>query len=233
MPEPNVDWTGVRAVFFDAVGTLIHPEPSAPEVYLAVARRYGSRLDLATIAGRFVAAFRRQEQRDYALGLRTDEAREQLRWREIVAEVLDDVSDPQKCFYELHAHFARAGAWRTTPGTGEVLAALAGGGLRVGIASNFDARLRTVAAGLAELTPASLLVISSEVGWRKPAPEFFREACRQAGFPPDQVVFVGDDPANDYDGARAAGLQAMLVEKEPYAGAPSGLMRLARSLPPA
>ncbi len=42
-----------RALFFDAVGTLIHPDPSAPAVYAAVARRYGSALDMDTITDRF------------------------------------------------------------------------------------------------------------------------------------------------------------------------------------
>ena len=36
-----------RAVFFDAVGTLLHPDPSAAEVYAGVGRRYGSRLSVS------------------------------------------------------------------------------------------------------------------------------------------------------------------------------------------
>ena len=50
----------VKAVFFDAVGTLIHPEPSAATVYHSVGMRHGSRLDHATVKARFRAAFRRQ-----------------------------------------------------------------------------------------------------------------------------------------------------------------------------
>ena len=49
------------AVFFDAVGTLIHPDPPAPVVYAAVGRHYGSNLDVETITAHFRAAFRRQE----------------------------------------------------------------------------------------------------------------------------------------------------------------------------
>src|SRR5438132_815361 len=72
-----------RAVFFDAVGTLIHPDPPAPAVYAEAARRFGSRLDLPAVTTRFRAAFRRQEEIDHAGGLRTDEAREVARWRAI------------------------------------------------------------------------------------------------------------------------------------------------------
>ncbi len=54
----------IRAVFFDAVGTLIHPEPSAAKVYGEIGRRFGSRYSAAAIATRFVAAFRKQEDFD-------------------------------------------------------------------------------------------------------------------------------------------------------------------------
>jgi putative hydrolase of the HAD superfamily len=80
------------------------------------------------------------------------------------------------------------------------------------LASNYDRRLRSVAAGLPELRPLGHLVISSEVGWRKPAREFFDAVARAAGVPAGQVLFVGDDPVNDGEGARAAGLQALLID---------------------
>jgi len=200
------------AVFFDAVGTLIHPDPPAPAVYAAVARRCGGRLEADVIATRFRAAFRRQEEIDRLAGWRTDERREYGRWRAIVAETLSDVDDPEACFQALYAHFARPDAWRVRPETGPTLLALAARGCHVGLASNFDRRLRGVAAGLRELRPVRSVVISSEVGWRKPAAAFFDEVKRKAGLASERIVFVGDDIANDYDGARAAGLRAVLFD---------------------
>lgn len=197
-------------VFFDAVGTLIHPEPPAAAVYADVGRRFGSRLDEATIRVRFRTAFLRQEEADYAGDLRTDEAREVQRWRAIVREVLDDVADAESCFHELYAHFARASAWRCEAGTAEVLAALAARGHQLGIASNFDRRLRGLVENMPAFGPLHYLLISSEIGWRKPARAFYAAMCRQANFAPEQILYVGDDPVNDYDGARAAGLHAVL-----------------------
>ncbi len=208
-------------VFFDAVGTLIHPEPPAPTVYETVGRRFGSRLDEATIRIRFRAAFRRQEDADYAGNLRTDEAREVARWRTIVHEVLDDVTDPERCFQELYSHFTHAEAWRCEPKTAEVLAALAAHGHLLGIASNFDHRLRCVVENLPELRPVRYLVISSEIGWRKPAPEFYMAMCRRAGSLAEQILYVGDDPVNDHDGARAAGLRAVLFAPDQRASLPT------------
>src|SRR5262245_26789198 len=108
MPGSNEPY---RAVFFDAVGTLIHPDPAATLVYEEVGRRYGSSLDRAVIARRFADAFQRQEEIDRANAWRTSEEREHRRWRDIFGEVLDDVPDPEACFTELYTHFARPQAW--------------------------------------------------------------------------------------------------------------------------
>jgi putative hydrolase of the HAD superfamily len=202
---------GIRAVFFDAVGTLIHPEPAAPAVYAAAGRRHGSSLEVEEIAARFRSAFRRQEEVDRRHGWRTDEEREVERWRRIVGEVLDDVHDPEACFQELFAHFGRPDAWRVAADAA-VLAEVAARGFACGVASNYDRRLRAVAAGLPELAPARHLVISAEVGWRKPAAGFFAALCAATELPPKQILYVGDDRGNDYDGARAAGLAALLYD---------------------
>jgi putative hydrolase of the HAD superfamily len=223
---------GVRVVAFDAVGTLIHPEPPATAVYAAVGARFGSRRTVAEIAERFRTAFRREEDWDRQHGWRTSEAREHERWRRIVAAVLDDVADAAGCFRELFDHFARPDAWRCGPEVGPVLTALAGHGLHLVIASNYDQRLRTVAAGLPDLGSIERIVISSEVRWRKPAPEFFRALMDGLGCAPAEVLHVGDDPVNDYDGACAAGLRAVVVG--PSSGlrfAPAGDLR-ARTVNP-
>jgi putative hydrolase of the HAD superfamily len=198
----------VRAVFFDAVGTLIYPEPPAAEVYAAVGRRFGSSLSTEIIEVRFRNALQREEEADRANGLRTSEARERRRWRRIVAEVLSDV-EPEACFAELFAHFARPDSWRCDPQVEPVLRQLASRGLLLGMASNFDSRLRLIVAGRPELAPLRHLVISSEVGWRKPAPAFFEAAARLAELPPTHILYVGDDRESDFEGARAAGMQSL------------------------
>ena len=46
---------------------------------------------------------------------------------------------------------------------------------------------------------------------RKPAREFFTALCQRVELQPEQVLLVGDDMVNDYEGARASRLHAILV----------------------
>jgi putative hydrolase of the HAD superfamily len=133
------------------------------------------------------------------------------------------VDDPVACFQELYAHFAQPSAWRCEPGTASVLAGLAARGCTLGLASNFDARLNGVARGLPELAAVMHVVISSLIGWRKPAPEFFAILCRTVGVPAEQILFVGDDVVNDYQGAQAAGMLVLLLDPHGKADVPDGV----------
>lgn len=218
------------AVFFDAVGTLIHPDPPAAVVYAEVGHRFGSHYSAETIGPRFARAFDRQERHDQTLGLATSEDREIERWRQIVTDVLDDVTDVEACFQELFSHFALAAAWRCEAEASGVLSQLAGRGLILGLASNYDRRLRSVVAGLPALAPIQQLAISSEIGWRKPARAFFQSACRLVGVPAERILFVGDDPVNDYDGASSAGLHAVLYDPREQAAHPARIRQLSELL---
>lgn len=204
----------IRVILFDAVGTLLLPEPRAAVVYAAVGARFGSRLGVAEVSRRFAAAFARQEAIDREAGWRTSEEREVQRWRVLVGSVLDDVEDGEACFQVLFQHFAEPSGWRCRPGTAGVLLELARRGYVLGLASNYDHRLRSVAAGLEELQSIRHLFISSEIGWRKPGREFYSVTSAALEVPPDKILMVGDDLDNDFHGARAAGFQALLYDPD-------------------
>jgi putative hydrolase of the HAD superfamily len=211
---------GPRAVVFDAVGTLLTPEPSAGIAYHRAGCRYGSRLDEREIVARFAKAFRSTLREAGPEPHRTDEPTERQFWREVVGRVFDDFPPEAAaaCFDDLFAHFARPEAWRVYPDVGTALRELHGLGLTLAIASNFDSRLHTVAAGHPELAALDRRFVSSEIGWRKPHPAFFRAVCERLGLPPDQVLYVGDEPESDVAAGRAAGLRAMLLRR----GGPPG-----------
>ena len=202
----------IRAVVFDAVGTLINPDPPAEDVYAQVGRRFGSRLAVPDIAERFKVAFRKEEERDRLAGYQTSEEREIERWRHIVAAVLDDAEDVEAAFNELFKHFAHAESWSADRDAQEVMKRLASRGLWLAIASNYDRRLHSVIAGMPALEFLPHRIISSEVGWRKPAREFFMAVARVTDAQPRELLFVGDELENDYRGALAAGMQPLLFD---------------------
>jgi putative hydrolase of the HAD superfamily len=207
-----------QMIIFDAVGTLIHPRPAVAEVYERIGRRHGSKLRVPEIGMRFRRAFQEQDEIDRRAGCRTDEAREKARWRAIVESVLRDVPEMEPCFRELFDHFAEPTAWECGSDAGPVLESLARQGYRLGIASNYDRRLRAVVAGLSDLKPVQEIFVSSEIGWRKPSIRFFQALVTQAQLLPDQILHIGDDYANDVAAASSAGLQAWLLSP---AGPPS------------
>ena len=55
------------------------------------------------------------------------------------------------------------------------------------------------------------IIISGEVGWRKPHERIFRMALGRLGLPPEQVVHVGNSPSEDVAGAKAVGMKAILL----------------------
>ena len=200
-----------RAVVFDAVGTVLVPTVSAPAVYAAAAARHGLDADPAAILRRFVAAYRLEEAADERAGWATDEAREVARWRAIVAAALPGA--PGGVFDELYAHFADPEAWAVPADAPPLFERLVARGLRLGLGSNYDSRLDRVVAGRPELEPLrGCVVVSSRVRVRKPGRAFFDRVCAELGCQPGEVVFVGDDLGNDFQGATAAGLTAVLLD---------------------
>jgi len=58
------------------------------------------------------------------------------------------------------------------------------------------------------------VVLCGEVGWRKPDRRIFEEALSRLQALPGQCLFVGDDPRWDWVGARALGMEAILIDRQ-------------------
>ncbi len=66
-----------------------------------------------------------------------------------------------------------------------------------------------------DLAPHVEAVITSvEVGWRKPHPAIYAAALEAIHADPAATTFVGDTRAPDYDGPRAHGMQALLIDPD-------------------
>lgn len=204
---------GIRAVVFDVVHTLVEPSPTVAVAYRDAARRHGLEVAPDVIQPRFRAAWRRQEALDAAAmpPFATSRTREMDRWRGIVAEVFGHAPTTEAIFADLWDHFGRPEAWRPVEAGRERIMAARAAGLPIALASNFDERLLGLAKIVAPLTLADHVFASSELGWRKPAVEFFRAVEERLGLPPEELLLVGDDPELDIAAARRAGWQALGV----------------------
>jgi putative hydrolase of the HAD superfamily len=202
--------TGVTTVVFDVVGTLVEPHPTVAEAYRQAAARHGVSCDVGAVRQRFQAAWRKQEAVDATArpAFATSGPREHDRWRSIVRDVFAGEPAADAIFADLWEHFGRVDAWRPLDRGQTLVRAALDAGLTVALASNFDERLLGLAARIEPLSWVPHVFASSEIGWRKPAPEFFRWLERRLGCEPAEALLVGDDPLLDVAAATRAGWQA-------------------------
>ena len=204
---------GVDVVVFDVVGTLVEPSPSVAVAYQQAALRHGLTVDVSTIQQRVKAAWRRQEAIDAVAvpAFATSRGREAERWQAIVDDVFEGAAPAAAIFADLWEHFGRVEAWQPLAHGRDLVRLAIDAGVTVALASNFDERLLAIAERLEPLSWVPHVFASSEIGWRKPAPEFFRWIERRLGCGPAAVLLVGDDPELDVAAARRAGWRSLGV----------------------
>ncbi len=111
---------------------------------------------------------------------------------------------------------------RLIPGTKELLGELARR-YPLGMITNFtDGPAARKIIDLLELNPFFRhVVVSGELGYRKPHPYLFERLVGALGVPAGEILFVGDDLEADVRGARDAGLQAVLTTCVPDGNLPA------------
>lgn len=121
--------------------------------------------------------------------------------------------DFEAWFEDLYRDFGSAAVWRPFDDAVPALERLRARGLRLAVVSNWDRRLHGILeeGGLREWFDA--VVVSSEVGWRKPHPGIFREALAALRVAPGEVLHVGDSVGDDLAGAAAMGIRAALIDR--------------------
>lgn len=196
------------------MGTLIHPSPSVAQAYWTIGRRFGSRLTVAEVGERFDREFGNSFSNNESANLTSNEQIERARWQQIVDRVLEDVSDREQCFAEVHRHFSEPSAWKLFQDVPATIDQLREAGYKLAIASNFDDRLHEVTDGYEDLRQFDAVLTSAELGFRKPSVRFYAELSGRLEVSVDQMWMVGDHPLNDVEAARAAGVRAVLIDRD-------------------
>jgi putative hydrolase of the HAD superfamily len=207
----------IRALLFDAAGTLIEPAEPVAVVYARHSAAAGLPLETASIHEAFRHAFAASG--DPAWQEHPDgDAAERAWWRRVVAHTLSRAARGplpadwlDDCFEGLFSHYAAPAAWRVFPEVAEVLELAGQEGFRVAVASNFDRRLHRILAGL-DLS-FEFILTSADARARKPDPSIFRQALVRLGLPATRVLHAGDSASADGAGARAAGIEPYLLDR--------------------
>jgi putative hydrolase of the HAD superfamily len=209
----------LKAVFFDAAGTLFEAREPVGHTYARIARQHGLHADDAAVSAGFRRAFSSTPGLAFGPHREAGEIRRLERewWYDLVRrsfEGLGEFDNFDAFFDELFAYFGDPAHWEPLPEAASVLQRLKEQELRLGIISNFDARLYRILDGLGLRRFFDTITISSEAGYAKPAREIFAAALSSLRVEPAQAAHIGDSMQMDVVGAQDAGLHPILIDME-------------------
>jgi len=210
----------IKAVFFDAAGTLITTVRPVGQTYTLLAKSYGMEVSSFEISERFRTCFRASPPLTFGpVSMESIEQLERDWWKKLVHCVFQPLGRFEQFdsfFNELFSYFARPEAWTLYPDVRETLSALQQRGLALDVISNFDSRLIDILEGLGMADFFDEVLISSRVGHAKPARQIFETALSRHELAPAEAMHVGDSEENDLYGADNAGLLGVLIDRRAY-----------------
>jgi HAD superfamily hydrolase (TIGR01509 family) len=201
----------IRAVLLDALGTLVELQAPWPALVAQLdARGVAIDADQAQVA-------LRAEMRHYRAHCQAAADRPAL------AALRAECTEVLREHLPAHARGLDAGELQEAllaslrfaayPEVAGELRALRAAGRRIVVVSNWDISLHDVLAELGLDVLLDGVVTSAEAGVSKPDPAIFARGLEVAGVAADEALYAGDDPQLDVEGARAAGLQAVLIDR--------------------
>ncbi len=209
-------------VLLDAGATLIGPRDSFGTVYAEVLREFDVDLPARTYEASLYAAMAELEG---SVPRGTDRFRyfpggEEEYWLRFATRAIETATgrpvEPalaQEAVRRLRGVFRDGAAWEVYPDVPPALDALRDGGARLAIVSNWDSLLPPLLDALELTGYFDAVVVSHLEGVEKPDPALFRIALARLGGTADRALHVGDRPDIDLEGARAAGIAAVLVDR--------------------
>ena len=205
----------VRAIFFDAGNTLLRMNYPVIAATLASLGVFVSELSLQRAEWRarvrldadlFASAAPRSSTESASTGERY------LRY------VLEGVGVTDEATLAAVAAWRRGynppvGIWNTAePSAEAALTAVREAGVTAAVISNSNGSARSILESLGLARHLDFVLDSGEVGVEKPDPRIFRLALERAAVAPSEAVYIGDLYSVDVLGARAVGLDAVLID---------------------
>ncbi|HEX3719247.1 MAG TPA: HAD-IA family hydrolase [Verrucomicrobiae bacterium] len=219
--QPRQDLAAIRAVTFDVGGTLLEPWPSVGHVYAEIAAKHGVHVPAEKLDRQFAAAWKAKKNFGYSAA----------EWSDLVIQTFDGLAPPpsEALFSDLYSHFASATPWRIFDDVLPCLQRLKRRGLKLGVISNWDERLRPLLHALELDEYFDVVIVSSETGRHKPDAGIFDAATASLGVSAETILHVGDSATEDFEGARQSGFRSLLLRRE-GTGGPGTISSLDRLL---
>lgn len=206
-----------KAIFFDAAGTLIKPAKPIGESYALLAKKYRKEVPPAQVRERFHSCFSSAPPLAFPGAPSKDlPDLERIWWKDLVKRVFEpwgDFAEFDDYFSDLFRYFSRPEAWSLFPETVETLSILREKGFTLAVISNFDSRLLGILDGLGIDSWFDSILLSSRVGYAKPATEIFHAALGLHRLKAQETLHVGDSPEKDAAAASNAGLTGVLLDR--------------------
>ena len=199
----------VKAVLFDVDFTLAKPGPDlGPEGYRRLGERHGLTLDPARYDDARRAAFtdlKRHSELDH----------DEEIWIAFTERIVVGMGGTQPaslpCAIEITSRWANHANFELYDDTVPVLQRLRRDGIKIGLVSNSARDVRELAEHHALDVDAG--ISSFHHGKTKPHASIFRAVLELLEVDPQEALMVGDTVEDDIEGARAAGLQAVLIDR--------------------
>jgi len=198
-----------HTVIFDIGGTLVGFEDDAPfaEFLNSVdaPHRFVSPADLR-LSMLHTLSLRRHE----AVGLGLDDDSVNNWWLTIFNDLFPHSPHVARRMWEL---FKRNYFDSLFPDSLPILETLKRRGVPMGVVSNYGTHLLDLLPKLNIFDYFDFIIVSAIVGVTKPHPRIFQMAIEEAGVPASQLLYVGDNPVDDVEGANQVGIEAILINR--------------------
>ncbi len=227
----------VRAITLDAAGTLLQLTRPVGETYAGLGKEFAIEIEADQIDRQFRILFPKMPALAFGRCTATERQRQERHWwQTLVGNCLGAQSRHKNFnafFNHIYDYYASTQAWCLYPEITAALDQLTTMGLPLSVVSNFDSRLDGLLDSLRIRSYFRQVHYSSLSGYAKPRAEIFTLACAALNCPAGHTLHVGDNYKSDYLGARQAGLQACLLQRDKSADEPhviDTLMALAQRI---
>ena len=210
-----------KVIFLDAVGTLFGAKGSVGKAYADVAAKFGVEVSDEVVNAAFYKSFTNAPPSIFPGVKLEDIPNYEFEWWQFIAletfqhvGAVEQFTDFSKFFEELYSHFATAAPWYVYDDVIPTLKRWQKRKIELGIISNFDSRLYLVLESLKLIDFFTSITISTEVSAAKPHPQIFAASLNKHNCSAKDAWHIGDSFQEDYQGATAAGLKAILIKRD-------------------